>query len=186
MFHVLRWSVVAACVSASACLGHVVGSDFHAKYAGQCASSTQPFGSDVEQAGARWQAARDHLVIEIEKRGEALRRCYTEALANVKSLHGRVVLRLTLAPSGRIDQIAVSEDAPGYEPLACCVVATVNEIAWQPSAAIGLEYPFTFELVRMPLGYRESMSADFAFMEVLPTGYRVVLDGAMHGGGPVR
>ncbi|HET8933705.1 MAG TPA: AgmX/PglI C-terminal domain-containing protein [Polyangiales bacterium] len=184
-----RWNITAACVFAAACAESAVGADFHTKYAGGCASSAAEFGSDVEHSGERWGAARDRLVSEIAPRSDALRRCYIEALANVERLQGRVVLRITLAPRGGLDKIVVAENATGYEPLACCVAAVVSEIAWPPSAAgagIGLEYPFTFSLIRMPYGYRDGLGADFAFNEVLPSGYKLVLDGAMYGGGPVR
>ena len=181
--------LAAACLWVSACSASVVGGDFHTKYAGACTTSSEPLAAEIEQSGARWQAARNKLVAEIEQRSEGLRRCYKEALANQERLHGRVVLRFMFAPSGELDQLLVAENATGYEPLGCCVVAMMREIQWQPSAAgaaLGLEYPFTFELIRMPLGYREGMTADFAFTEVLPSGFKVVLDGAMYGGGPVR
>lgn len=183
------WNLAAACVFASACGASVVGGDFHAKYAGVCASSSAPLASELEQSGARWQAARDTLVAEVEGHSGELRRCYVEALANQERLHGRVVLRFVFAPNGELAQILVAENDSGYEPLGCCVAAVARDFHWQLSAAgagVGLEYPFTFELIRMPLGYREAMTADFAFMEVLASGFKLVLDGAMYGGGPVR
>lgn len=184
-----RLILAAVCVYLSACGVTVVGEGFHAKYNGRCSHAATPFAEDVEQSGVRWTAARDHLVSELRDRSGKLTRCYVEALANQERLHGRIVVRASVAPSGAIAQLMVAENTTDFEAFGCCVAALVREISWPPSAAtsaLGLDYPFVFRLVRMPIGHRSDLGSDFVYLAVEPSGYELALDGAMFGGGPVN
>lgn len=126
---------------------------------------------------------------ELQDRYQRLTRCYVEALANRERLHGRIVLRFSVAPGGAVQQLRVAENTTDFDAFGCCVAAVVREIAWPPRAAtapVGLEYPFVFHLVRMPIGHRSDLGSDFVYLAVQPNGYELALDGAMYGGGPVR
>jgi len=164
-----------------------VGADFYTKYAKACQLRAEPVPRDSLTQGAVAEAARAHLVSEVGARSEALRRCYEEALANVPRTQGRVVLRLSVTPQGKLEGLGVVENATGIDAMACCVASVVQPIDWPPSAAgssVTMEYPFTFRLVRMPVGYRYDVGPEFAHTKVRPEGYEVDLDGALYGGAP--
>jgi hypothetical protein len=171
------------CLWLGACVS-VQGEGFTAKYAGACASTPLPFAAGVVQDGPGAQAAKARLVEHIGDQADAFRVCYESALANVPRMHGRVVVRLSLNAQGGLDGLHVVENTTKYDAFGCCVADVVRKLTWPPFAAgapVGLEYPFTFELVRMPLGYRFDLGSDFVNQSVRPEGYTLSLDGKMYG-----
>lgn len=179
-------SVAALSGAAPLCLGACVsvrGKDFAARYAGQCASEPAPFAQGVVQEGPAVEAARGALADRAGDQSDALRRCYEEGLANVARMQGRVRLRLTVNRQGKLENVGVAENTMGYEAFACCIASVVSGFTLPPSAAgaVGLEYPFAFELVRMPVGVRDAMGPDFVDVSAKPEGFSLRLDGKMYG-----
>ena len=72
--------------------------------------------------------------------------CYAIGLASDPSLSGVIVVRFTIAPDGKVSNVAVSNSNIGNADVEACVVAAVQ--TWRFAAASStdtFEYPFAFE-----------------------------------------
>jgi hypothetical protein len=161
------------------------GADFQTTYAKGCTNGPPAVPADALREGPAHAAARTQLVAQVGDATDALRRCYTDALANVPRLQGRVLLRIVVGGTGAAPQLGVAEDTTHYEAFGCCVATVVRE-ASAPLRAAGsavvIDYPLGFKLVSMPVGYRYDVGPDFAFARARPEGFELALDGKMYGG----
>jgi hypothetical protein len=106
-----------------------------------------------------------------------LRRCYVEALANEPQTRGRIRVRAWVNTRGGIERANVAADDTAFPALACCVVAVVRRLqlgATHASRAVGIEYPFSFRIMQMPVG----QTTEFVYSAAGPDGFEVVLDAA--------
>jgi len=174
-----RWSCILL-AGACACL-KAPGADFETRYGKGCEQQALPAGAVRE--GEAFRA----LVARVDGAGPELRRCYTDALAYAPRMQGRVLLRLAIGAAGVAPQVEVAENTTRYAAFGCCVAAVVRQAASPLKAAgtqVVLEYPLTFKLVSMPVGYRYDVGPDFAYASARPEGFELALDNKMYGGAP--
>ncbi len=83
-------------------------------------------------------------------RRRAVQLCYERELKHHPSLAGRLVVRLSIAPSGRASQVEVEENALGSDALASCVATLMR--AWSfpvhPAEEAALSVPYIFSAGR--------------------------------------
>lgn len=74
--------------------------------------------------------------------------CYLEGLKKHPRLHGRVVLRFTIRPSGEVGDVAVKATTLKARDVEACIVAVAQ--AWRttlrPASPVTVEIPFTFSV----------------------------------------
>lgn len=178
-----RWSPLLL-AGACACV-KTPGADFQTRYARGCANGPPAIPADAVREGPAPAAARMQLAEHVGDATDALRRCYTDALANVPRLGGRVLLRIVVGGPGAAPQLGVADNSTQYDAFGCCVAQVVSE-ASAPLTAAGspvlIDYPLSFALVAMPVGYRYDVGPDFAYARARPEGFELKLDGKLYGG----
>ena len=108
------------------------------------AASPSASGSSASASGASRSNAS--LLAVIQKYSAGIQYCYANELKHNESLRGKLVVAITVAPSGAVTDAAVVENTLGSQRLADCALSQIRE--WKfPSAAGGsitFQAPFVF------------------------------------------
>jgi TonB family protein len=113
-------------------------------------SATAPPGVPAALAarGATPATSIDKEVIRrvVRKNTPALRRCYQQALAKQPGLVGRMFVRFTITPSGRVSSAVVVESTLQNPEMEVCVLRVIHQMLF-PTNRVGnliINYPFVF------------------------------------------
>ncbi|AKF80386.1 hypothetical protein MFUL124B02_11925 [Myxococcus fulvus 124B02] len=89
---------------------------------------------------------RDALARYVRARKGAIQSCYEKELKRNPSLKGKVVVRFSITPSGRVGDFDIDENTLGNEAVASCIRAAIR--AWvfpfKPDSDATVSYPFVF------------------------------------------
>lgn len=103
-----------------------------------------------EQSGVGRFDVRSVLAM-IRTRQSAMRACYDRELRSRPTLGGRLRVRFTIAPDGRVSEPRAIEDSLEDGAVAQCVVRVVNGFRFAPGPAGGsVTYAFTFAFAPQP------------------------------------
>lgn len=72
--------------------------------------------------------------------------CYEVALAGKKALHGKLVVRFTGAPNGRVSDVAIEENTTGDAALGKCVEARFRNLKHELASLVGVAVAAPFQL----------------------------------------
>ncbi|MCE9673800.1 AgmX/PglI C-terminal domain-containing protein [Myxococcus stipitatus] len=89
---------------------------------------------------------RDALARYVRARKGAIQSCYEKELKRNPNLKGKVVVRFSITPTGRVGEFDIDENTLGSESVASCIRAVIR--AWvfpfKPDADATVSYPFVF------------------------------------------
>ncbi|MCP3104177.1 AgmX/PglI C-terminal domain-containing protein [Myxococcus sp. K15C18031901] len=89
---------------------------------------------------------RDALARYVRARKGAIQSCYEKELKRNPNLKGKVVVRFSITPTGRVGDFDIDENTLGSEAVASCIRAVIR--AWvfpfKPDADATVSYPFVF------------------------------------------
>ncbi len=94
----------------------------------------------------RQELSPEQIRSAIEAQMPRVRACYERQLKSQTDLAGRMVLSLSVQPSGSVSNARIKSDGVGNSDLSTCVVKVVG--AWnfpQGSEAVAVEYPVVFK-----------------------------------------
>lgn len=77
----------------------------------------------------------------------AIRACYERELRSAPTIAGRVVLEMTIEPSGLVSRTAAPENTTGSEAVAACVTGTARRFRFNPGpegGSVTYRYPVVF------------------------------------------
>lgn len=77
----------------------------------------------------------------------AIKSCYEKELWRNPNLKGRITLRFTIGPSGRITAISAAQNTTGDDAIASCIIGKVENWKFDPpeGGAVTFTYPFILE-----------------------------------------
>lgn len=89
---------------------------------------------------------REKLAAYVRGRKSAIQQCYEKELKRNPSLKGKVVVRFTIAVSGRATEIDVEENTLGNEAVAACIKTVIRGwvFPFKPPSDVAVAYPFVF------------------------------------------
>lgn len=81
------------------------------------------------------------------RRKSAIKSCYEKELRRDSKISGRVVLKFTIGPAGRITDISATQNTTGVDSIAQCMVEKVQGWKFDPpeGGAVTFTYPFILE-----------------------------------------
>lgn len=89
---------------------------------------------------------REALAKYVRQRKSAIQACYEKELKRNPTLKGKVVVRFSIATSGRATDIDIEENTLGNDAVASCIKAVIR--AWsfpfKPPSEVPVAYPFVF------------------------------------------
>jgi len=89
---------------------------------------------------------RDALARYVKARIKAIQSCYEKELKRNPTLKGKVVVRFTITPSGRANDVEIEENSVGNEAVASCIRTYIRGwvFPFKPSDDVSVAYPFVF------------------------------------------
>ncbi|MCP3167531.1 AgmX/PglI C-terminal domain-containing protein [Myxococcus qinghaiensis] len=89
---------------------------------------------------------RDALARYVRARKGAIQSCYEKELKRNPNLKGKVVVRFSITPSGRVGDFDIDENTLGSEAVASCIRAAIRGwvFPFKPESAATVSYPFVF------------------------------------------
>lgn len=86
----------------------------------------------------------DSVASVFRRRQSAIRRCYEKSLRTNPDLEGKVTIRFTIGPAGRITSISVVQDTTGDSAIGRCIVSRVRGWRFSPprNGSVTFSYPF--------------------------------------------
>ncbi|AGC43535.1 hypothetical protein MYSTI_02208 [Myxococcus stipitatus DSM 14675] len=89
---------------------------------------------------------RDALARYVRARKGAIQSCYEKELKRNPNLKGKVVVRFSILPSGRVGDFEIDENTLGSEAVASCIRAAIRGwvFPFKPDDAATVSYPFVF------------------------------------------
>lgn len=107
------------------------------------ASESGGDGGSVEPGAYRSNAS---LLATVRRYAPGIQYCYDNELKRDLSLSGKMVLALTVLPSGVVSEVAITHDSLGSSRLQECVLSQVRE--WRfpaiPEGTVSFQAPFVF------------------------------------------
>ena len=81
------------------------------------------------------------------RRKGAIKYCYEKSLKVNPKLRGKVTIRFTIGPAGRITKIDVAENSTGDSSIAQCIVGKVKGWRFEPpqGGSVTFSYPFLLD-----------------------------------------
>jgi hypothetical protein len=89
---------------------------------------------------------REALARYVRQRIKAITGCYEKELKRNPSLKGKIVIRFSIKPSGRAEDIDIEENTLGSDAVASCIRAVIRGwiFPFKPSDDVPVAYPFVF------------------------------------------
>jgi len=91
----------------------------------------------------------DEIQTSIARQLPMVRQCYERELKSDSTLSGRMVLKMSVQPSGSVTGAGVKDDEIGSDELASCVTRAVGKFTFpQGTESVAVEYPVTLKASR--------------------------------------
>ena len=101
-------------------------------------------GSLQGGGGAGGRIDKAGVASVFRRRSSAIRRCYEAALRGNPNVTGKVTIRFTIGPAGRITGISVTANSTGDSSIGSCIVSRVKGWRFDPPerGSVTFSYPF--------------------------------------------
>lgn len=89
---------------------------------------------------------RDALARYVKQRLRAIQGCYERELKRNPSLKGKVLVKFSITPAGRVGSIEIEENTLGNDAVASCIKGIMHSwiFPFKPSDEVPVAYPFVF------------------------------------------
>ncbi len=90
---------------------------------------------------------KDAVAKVFARRKNAIQYCYEKALQRDSTVHGKIAIRFTIGPAGRITAISATENSTGVPAIADCIIDKVQSWRFDPveGGSVTFNYPFVLD-----------------------------------------